>query len=1051
MTTPTFKRITLEQFDRLLQQYPFTRQINAVHLHHTWRPRQADFRGHDTIVAMWRHHTQVNGWSDIGQHISIDPAGFIWLGRNWNAPPASASGYNGNRFAGPFMIEMIGDYDRGCDAFAGPVRDTTLRVIALLQERFDLTLDSLKFHSAMSSKTCPGSSIDRKAVLADVQILRCNGVVASRSLDAGDPFPQEEQQAVQDAISALNSRDLGDDPADAEESHQQEDASLMNDQENPLQDDGIADSTPQDATAAVASAADTSAEVIPTLTSNLPAAPRISAARLDELRPHIINLSMGRLSGEGRCSSTPGDVDAIFEQYLPAALEEARQAGRQLQVVLYACSGLDSESATLELAGKHIDWWRANYVYPLYFVWETGICDVIRNLMDRSCQAACQGLTDYATDHLIELTARALGARTLWSGMKYNARIASTPQHGGAWQVASRLKALCEAYPQQLALHAVAHSCGAIFHTYFLRAAGLLGVPAMRSLQLLAPAVRVDTFRDVLLPLLEQDDSTTFTTLYGMTRPFEQEDSCGSLYRKSLLYFIQNALEDRREVPILGLEQSLRADARLKKLLALDGSQPQRGEVVWSVSHSSSGRHASQATRHAGFDDDAATMNSVLLRVLNLTDDSFFVPYPAEPVVQADIWSGSVDLPDEVLQLQRGFFSNLFASLFSNAAITPGKIPSLPAPASGVTPTKPPSTVATYYPPTQPVSGTTTTSTPVKPNPSAGSASVSTPGKPSTTPAAPAVPGKPVSQPVIAGRRVALCVGVDNYPNPQHRLSGCVADARMWADTLGRQGFTCETLLDAQATRSNIEQKLRQLVNSSRAGDVIVFQYSGHGTHVNDLNGDEDDGQDEAICPVDFATGSLFIDDDIASAISGLPAGVNLTLFMDCCHSGTNSRFAVGGDLSRPLGEDVRRRYVIPDDALNAAHAEFRRTLDADSSRATGSGGLEQMRHAKFAACRDSEVAWESNGHGEFTLRATRVLATGASYTNQQFATQVEQAFGPSPRQHPLLDCPDSIRSLGLLRPLTNSTRGLDNLDPQALSGALQQLQLLLEQMHNPQ
>jgi hypothetical protein len=48
------------------------------------------------------------------------------------------------------------------------------------------------------------------------------------------------------------------------------------------------------------------------------------------------------------------------------------------------------------------------------------------------------------------------------------------------------------------------------------------------------------------------------------------------------------------------------------------------------------------------------------------------------------------------------------------------------------------------------------------------------------------------------------------------------------------------------------------------------------------------------------------------------------------------------------------------------------------------------MRDVKFAACLDGEVAWESDGHGEFTLRATRVLADRIdAMTNEQFARRV--------------------------------------------------------------
>jgi hypothetical protein len=68
----------------------------------------------------------------------------IWLGRDWNAPPASAKGYNGNSQSGPFMFEIIGDFDVGQDRFEGKQRSTVLSVIAMVQQCFNLPASSLK-------------------------------------------------------------------------------------------------------------------------------------------------------------------------------------------------------------------------------------------------------------------------------------------------------------------------------------------------------------------------------------------------------------------------------------------------------------------------------------------------------------------------------------------------------------------------------------------------------------------------------------------------------------------------------------------------------------------------------------------------------------------------------------------------------------------------------------------------------------------------------------------------------------------------------------------
>jgi hypothetical protein len=55
---PPFYRLTLEEFATVLDRVPFTRRVNGVHLHHTWRPNQDEYRGQDTLASIWRHHTK---------------------------------------------------------------------------------------------------------------------------------------------------------------------------------------------------------------------------------------------------------------------------------------------------------------------------------------------------------------------------------------------------------------------------------------------------------------------------------------------------------------------------------------------------------------------------------------------------------------------------------------------------------------------------------------------------------------------------------------------------------------------------------------------------------------------------------------------------------------------------------------------------------------------------------------------------------------------------------------------------------------------------------
>ncbi len=995
MPTPVFKRLSLAQFSQLLARFPFTRRVNAVHMHHTWRPQRSDFRGHETIVAMWRFHTQEKGWRDIAQHLTIDPEGWVWLGRNWNLPPVSASGHNGNAQFGPFMFEMIGNFDRGCDAFDGAQRETALEVVAQVQAKFGLPVDSLVFHNAMSTKTCPGTSLDFAQILAEVEHLSATrGRATARAPEPRGPFPDESDRVVREAIDALRRSPPGPpEPGDAE---------LSDDEGSGLDERRVPGVAPVGADAGRVQA------------DRSRGAP-IDAALLASLRPHLVHLRLGRFAARGEISTTPADVDTIFEQSLPRALASAKAQDRRLRLLFYAHGGLVSESSGLQIAARQVNWWKRNDVYPIHFVWETGLLETIAQLLTRAQQGAMRGIPrdfwDHTLDPLIEVGARALQGARIWAGMKASAEHAvdepgaGDPVGGGARYVAAKLKAFCDAHPGDVDLHAAGHSAGSIFHSHFLACAHELGVPTFESALFLAPAVHIETFRDRLAARIGDDGAVRRVTLFTMQRDYERDDDCAGIYHKSLLYLVSNALERERGAPILGLEESLRADAQMKDLFGLGDLPSATGNVVWSVSESDSGASASTARAHAAFDDDVPTMNSVARRVLGRSDADAIVDYASVarqlPVPRS--WIDEIDWPSSALYE----WPSVATSTWEPPAAAQ------PAAAQPAVPQPQPSQAAAP----DALSGAPA----AMPAPlAAAEPIVAAPNGPVPPPLSSNLPPSPVA--AANTRRTALCIGIDAYPNPKHRLAGCVADARMWSAALERVGFGTALLVDAEATREAIDRELRRLVADSRAGDVIVLQYSGHGTHLPDLDNDEDDREDEAICPFDFATGALYIDDDIARVLEQLPDGVNLTCFMDCCHSGTNSRFAVGAPDARTRASgDERKRFVVPTAELIDAHRRFRQQsrFVARSVAPAGTGGRSRMRDVKFSACLDSEVAWESDGHGEFTLRATRVLADEIdAMTNEQFAQRVTDAFGADARQHPLLDCTREALGRGLLQPL---------------------------------
>lgn len=171
--TWTTTRLTLSGFAARASATEWQRRIAQVHLHHTWKPDHAAWAGEASIHAMRKYHMKSNGWSDIAQHVTIAPDGGIWTGRDFNKAPASSGGHNGNARAGPFMLEVIGNFDVGCDPFAGAQKRSALGVVAVIQRVASLKADSLRFHRQLNSpKTCPGSAVDYEATLAELLLVR---------------------------------------------------------------------------------------------------------------------------------------------------------------------------------------------------------------------------------------------------------------------------------------------------------------------------------------------------------------------------------------------------------------------------------------------------------------------------------------------------------------------------------------------------------------------------------------------------------------------------------------------------------------------------------------------------------------------------------------------------------------------------------------------------------------------------------------------------------------------------------------------------------------
>ncbi len=1002
------QQFSIAEFEAHLASWSPIRRIDSVHLHCTDRPRHADWRGLASVEAMRRFHISI-GMSDIAQHVTVDPRGRVWTGRPFDVVPASARGHNGTAAVGPFMIEMVGLFERGIDVFGGAQRDAAYAVVVAVLQKFGLDASAVKFHREFpgTGKTCPGLDLDPAAVRAGIKAL----LDASSARSAG---PHGVRGGTRRAASALRARAAAraagaagsafDAVEDVELAGDLKDYEVPEDAEALASQQAIAETLDR----AGVSAGDATGQ---RALRALRAADDIDP-RFRELVGHVINTSQGVLSGKGLMQNTTLDLDTLINRHLAPAVA----SGAIQHIVFYAHGGLVSERSALCYAKTILPWWLAQGIYPIFFVWES---DLFSTILNRP--RAARGFGDFGDfwDKGVEVATQLL-ARQIWARMKANARACSAPmtghgKPGGLFEFAQRFHPWYNALPatDRPKLHAIGHSTGPILLKRFMpriyapeREQAFFreqGHP-FDSLSYLAPAIRIDDFAAEVLRDIGPNKSIRGLDIYTMNERAERDDDVVKIYRKSLLYYVRNACEDRTNGRIVGLQEDLFADGSLvaefklgKKsdLTAGDSAKNLRIEFSQHEDQSPQNR-ATVATTHGGFDNDEATLSSVARRILGLAATNPLPlsgeRFPSEKDFDEcraegrDSRSGD-DADQDQEETDEAFADGASAFAAADASSGSGPCPCCPY-AGGHRPSEFDAPAGGYATALGNVDDT-----------------------PAATIDAPA-PWSDAQAPAVltarAGRRLAVCIGIDEYRDSP--LAGCVNDSVAWAKRLTALGFKVTALKNRNATRSALAGALEKLVTNARPGDELVFQFAGHGSQVTDTDGDETDRFDEVLCPVDYHKGELFIDDDLyaITAQLGVAAGAYLTFLMDCCHSGTNTRAAPPKVRPR-AGQDRRGRFLtLPDVAvekylaLRARQVRTARALGTPSERDALPGVVS------FAACRDREVALENNGQGDFTRHALAVFdgVLDERGSNAAFLSAVVRRFGDAREQTPQMQDP---------------------------------------------
>ncbi len=219
----------------------------------------------------------------------------------------------------------------------------------------------------------------------------------------------------------------------------------------------------------------------------------------------------------------------------------------------------------------------------------------------------------------------------------------------------------------------------------------------------------------------------------------------------------------------------------------------------------------------------------------------------------------------------------------------------------------------------------------------------------------------------------ALIIGINDYNDGDVKdLKWCVDDATDLRNSLIDNGWKDSEIVlltDGGATKSAILGTLTSFVAQAGKNDYLFLYYSGHGTVVGDASGDEPDGSDEAIVPVDYIDGdntTLILDDELGEIFSGSSTQKGVFIF-DACNS--------GGFINK---------------ALNTGGLNVRYTETANIKGQATNGDLDITQFPVLAASGQYEFAYENSDlqHGIFTYFILKGLSgLNADADNDDYIT----------------------------------------------------------------
>ncbi|RXW19042.1 hypothetical protein EST38_g6805 [Candolleomyces aberdarensis] len=275
--------------------------------------------------------------------------------------------------------------------------------------------------------------------------------------------------------------------------------------------------------------------------------------------------------------------------------------------------------------------------------------------------------------------------------------------------------------------------------------------------------------------------------------------------------------------------------------------------------------------------------------------------------------------------------------------------------------------------------------------------------------------GESWSYSTCSGNKKAVFIGI-NYANSSAPLNGCHNDVdnlhTFVTENWGYSDAEIKILLDndedeeTQPTGENIRAALIWLVEGASQNDALFLHYSGHGGNQEDTDGDEHDGTDETICPIDYEENGQIVDDELHEIlVKPLPRGCRLTVIFDCCHSGSglDLPYTYGTDglvkVSSSLGhskeaiEAAMQAHSEGNDdalALAARHLSLAATGQADAAHELTKATKTSPADVIFlSGCKDIQTSADATIGGEATGALSHALVKTLTENSEQSYTDL--------------------------------------------------------------